>query len=168
MKQKISIIAIISVSIIILICIVSLFVEVNFANPKQSYSCFSVAFDKWAMNSVDKVVFITPRKSTTITDIQLIRNLVKETKVAEMSGVGGMYNEYFIELYAGKRLVRKIAMNTLFKEVAIVYNEDSAHWIFGPHTTSDGSVELSEDLLTKIETVLNENGDYYLEDLSNG
>ena len=164
MKQKISIIAIISVSIIILICIVSLFVEVNFANPKQSYSCFSVAFDKWAMNSVDKIVFVTPRKSTTITDKQLIKDFVKETMVAETSGVGGMYTDYSIELYAGERLVRKITMNSLFKEVAIVYNEDNTHWIFGPYTTSDGSVELSEDLLAKIETVLNENGDSYLDD----
>lgn len=138
--------------------------EVNFANPKQSYSCFSVAFDKWAMNSVDKIVFVTPRKSTTITDRQLIGNFVKETMVAETSGVGGMYTDYSIELYAGERLVRKIAMNSLFKEVAIVYNEDSAHWIFGPSTTSDGSVELTEALLAKIETFLNENGDYYLDD----
>ena len=164
MKPKFLKITIILVSLIVFISIVSLFVEINFANPKQSYSCFSVAVDKWAMNSVDKIVFVTPRKSTTITDKQLIRALVKETKVAELSGVGGMYNEYFIELYEGERLVRKIAMNSLFKEVAIVYNEDNTHWIFGPYTTSDGSVELSEDLLTEIETFLNENGDYYLED----
>ncbi len=168
MKRNFRKIAIVLVSIIVFISIVSLFVEVNFANPKQSYSCFSVAFDKWAMNSVDKVVFISPIKSTTITDRQLIRNLVKETKVAEMSGVGGMYTDYSVEMYAGERLVRKIAMNSLFKEVAIVYNEDSTHWILDPYTTSDGSVELSEALLAKIETFLNENGDYYLDDLSNG
>lgn len=66
-----------------------------------------ISFNEWAMNSVDRIVFVTPRKSTTIT---------------------------------GEQLVRTIAMNSLLKEVAKVYEEDNAHWIFGPDSVSEGSV----------------------------
>ena len=147
--------------LIILVAIIlgaSPFVSVNFPNPNLAESCFSIVFDKWEMNAVDKIVIKTPQKETTINDKNLIKHIVKETMVAESGGYQAMYGEYYLYLYHNQKIVRIIQLSTTYKEYAIAYQSDAFHWIAGYES---GTVILSDDVISQIENILNENGDLW-------
>lgn len=135
------------------------FIAVNFPNNNLAESCFSVVTDKWEMNTVDKIIIKTPRQKTTITDKDLIKQIVKETMVAETGGYKVSYGKYYLFLYHGDKLIRTVQLSNTYREYAIVYQADATHWVIGYES---GTAILSNDLILRIEKALKDNGDAWL------
>ncbi len=135
------------------------FISIHFPNNNLAESCFSVVIDKWKMNTVDKIIIKTPRKKTTITDKNLIKQIVKETMVAETGGYQASYGKYYLFLYHGEKLIRTVHLSSTYKEYAVVYQADAAHWIIGYES---GTAILSNDLILRIEKELKDNDDAWL------
>lgn len=147
--------------ILCILCVLvvsSLFVAVNFPNSQIAENCFSIAFDKWSMNVVNKIIIETPKQKIMIHDNALVDRIVKETMVAECGGVNAMYGEYRLLLYSDEDLVRTVQLSSTDKQYAIVYAADSKHWVFG---YDNGTVILSDELILQIEQFCVKNNDVW-------
>ena len=97
--HKIILSLIIAALIEVLIFLLSLpFVSVNILRHENG-SCFSIAFDKWDMNKVDKIVVSTENKDTIITDKDFIKKLVNDVKAPDCIDFKIMYGKCNIIFY---------------------------------------------------------------------
>lgn len=154
MKHKIACAVFLLVLLILLAA--SPFVAIHIPNNQVAESCFSIIFDKWAMNTVNKVIIQTPEQQIAVDDKTLMDRIVKETMVAECGGVKAMYGEYSLFLYNDKGLVRTVKLSSTDKQYAIVYEADGKHWVSG---YDSGTAILSDELILQIEQFLQKNGD---------
>lgn len=124
-------------------------------NLNDAYGCVTVTFDTWAMKQADKVIIKANKKEITVTDKALIKEIIKETTVAS-NGPVGCANDRTIEVYKGDRLIRSMSWGTCCDSVK-VYDADAGHWLLltGSKNPS-GFVSLSDELLSKLNTLINE------------
>ena len=144
----------------IAICAVVFVVLVTFVGMRCSFfqneasACLSVTLDKIAMQTVDKVVITTEDKTITITDQELIKKLVKETKVAT-NGPFGCYFGGTIDLYNGDQLVRSMKWSTCCPNTVQVYSSSFLHWCFSVEGIEEyGTVFLSDEVLAELNAYI--------------
>lgn len=117
----------------------------RYRGTRRGASCTSVVlFGKLEMKDVDKIVISSDSKSLTITDRELVDQIVDETKVADYGfslgcGCCEIKNRR-IELYSGDRLVR--SMDWFEDNIVKVYETDLTHWVF--FVRDDGFVHRGE------------------------
>ena len=97
-------------------------------------NAISVVFDKAQVLDADKVVLREGDKSLTITDPAQVRSIAEDFLVANSSGLCGYYQDRWIYIYNGEKLVRKIHWND-HDNLATVYQADLTHWL-SPYTTA--------------------------------
>lgn len=103
--------------------------------------CVSIAFDKWDMMWVDKMIVYVDGETYEITDTDLVREMARVTAVAEYyEGCQAIESERrsnnytrWIELYVGERMVRRMPWLKNHDWIQ-VYEADAAHWIFFGNT----------------------------------
>ena len=137
------------IQLVIGLCIgIFLFLNVGIAGGwKTDHSAICISFDKWAMMTADKVLIWNDGTLYTITDPDFVRQITRETTVAE-------YNEQYccasetgglIEIYKGDRLIRRMRWATGHSMVA--YDADLLHWVF---FGKEGHASLSRELIEKL------------------
>ncbi len=124
--------------------------------PGGAGECISIAFfEKQKMRTVDKVVLNVwvgkERKSVTVTDKNLIREITKEVTVATHTDLK-VAPWGSIDLYSKDELVRSMVWNG---EDLEVYEEDLTHWLIFT-TTGVGITTLSDELADKLHALLEE------------
>lgn len=131
--------------------------------PSEPAACISLTFfEEQKMRTVNKVVLTRPKgKVVTITDMDLIDEIVKETAVATHANWGcSETGEYRIDLYNNDQLVRSMTCADCCRTVH-VYDADITHWILFPaydrsSGKNEGWVELSKELERKLDALLEE------------
>lgn len=142
-KRKTLILGII-ISVLLTITAVLLFyrnVGINTPFSSLGNGVISVVFDKAEVLRADKVVLREGEKSLTITDPQQVRAIAEDFMVANSAGLCGYYNDRWIDIYHGEKLVRQIHWND-HDDLATVYRADRTHWLW-PHT--EAQVSLSKE-----------------------
>ena len=127
--------------------------------------CVSIAFfEKQKLRAVNKVVLTYEDKVVTITDMDLIDEIVKETMVANRANLGcAKVNGRQIDLFSDDELIRSMKWSSCCQDTVYVYNSDSTHWILFSgyqlnrnHTAHEGWAEISKELLNKLNILLEE------------
>lgn len=124
-------------------------------NPFQGGGCVSVSFDKFPMLLVDRAVIRYGEFSCEITNTDLIDQISSETCCATHTDLRYPQTDRWIELYIGNTMIRKMRWENNHNGI-IVYNANVYHWVF-PSMTGDGIIYPSEDLITKLNVILNAN-----------
>ena len=140
---------------ILLIVFVSQFAAIHVDNIfGEAGSCISVALDKNAMQKADKVVLYAAAKSVTVTDEMLIKEISDELQVANCTDLCGAKRDWWIEIYDGDQLIRRMRWEDCH-ELVEVYTADSTHWVW-PSTTKIGQAALSDALKAKLYQLIDE------------
>ena len=122
-------------------------------HPEENQGCLTVVFDKFPMLLANRLVLRIGINSYEISDVDLVRTVVKETMIATSAGLRHMSQDRWIEVYCGNLLVRKIQWVTGADDhMFVVYNEDVFHWIL-PFSKGEGIVYPSDELIEKLETI---------------
>ena len=112
-RHKKKLIALIVLLCVVMVCAISPhFVSVRFDHFDEANAIFSIAFDRWQMNRVDRVELISPDGIIVIQDSALARDIVNATMVATHSGQAS-FGGHYIHLYRGNRRVRRMQYNGL-------------------------------------------------------
>ena len=142
MKKKWIIIAVIAIAFISVVTTLAIVISYNVmvGKPEKTIhggpyltGCTSVAlFGKMEIAGVDKVIISSENKSLTITDEDLVNQIVDKTKVARWAyntGCGCCEQRgWTIDLYRGDQLMR--SMEWVEDDIVKVYDRDLTHWIF--------------------------------------
>lgn len=152
MKWLIVICSICVICVVLLLLLLSAHVAVSI-NPFDSGGCVSVAFDKSLMMKADKVLIRDGEKQYEITDPEVIRKIVSETKVATNTDLCAANTDRWIDVYCGDDLVRSMRWEKDHDSI-IVYNKDSRHWIF-PSMEGKGIIDPSNELLEALNAIVN-------------
>ena len=126
--------------------------------PGEAGECISIAFfEKQKMRTVDKVVLRVDEKVVTISDANLIHEIVKETTLATHTGLK-FSSQGYIDLYSGDTLLRSMEWE-VEKDTVKVYKPARTHWIIVPFANWDqrkneGLVFLSASLADKLIALL--------------
>lgn len=142
------------------------------ASCKSTYAasgtgeCLSIVFfEKFSLKKVDKVVLTYPssdgkEKAVTITDQELVRQVVEETAVATRANYSDHISDKCrIDLYDGDDLVRSMLWSDSAPKSVKVYDSDLTHWLIVPPFVfwdNEGWVELSDELYQKLMATLGE------------
>ena len=106
--HKIILSLIIAALIEVLIFLVSSpFITINIPGGEDSF-CYSIAFDTWQMNKVDKIVVSTEYKDTVITDKSLINNIVDDLKAPNGYPYKASTEHGSLILYSGNNIIRNL------------------------------------------------------------
>lgn len=141
--------------LILLIVFLSQFVAIHVDNIfGKAGACISVALDKKAVQNADKVVLYAAAKTVTVTDEALIKEISDELQVANCTDLCGAKRDWWIEIYDGDQLVRRMRWEDCH-ELVEVYTADFTHWVW-PSETKIGLVELSDDLKAKLYQLVDE------------
>ena len=163
MKKRIGIFCLIFVAVLVLTIVVldiTDIVDIHIQDD-NGMNCTSLVFLKnRELAGVDRIVITTicgKYKSLTITDEDIIRQVVKETALATHVDIA-VYEEVEIKLYDGDRLVRTMT-GSLQNVFITVYQEDSYHWIITPFPqhSPDGMVCISNELRKTLLALWQEN-----------
>lgn len=116
--------------------------------------CISFSmFGKLELKNVDRAVLSANGKEITITDESLLDEIVSETRVADEVRTCGSFNKQ-IDLYSGDKLIRSMKWAECCDSVK-VYEPDLTHWLISLDEYADaGYVELSKDLVTKLNKLI--------------
>lgn len=125
--------------------------------------CISVSlFGKLELLGVDRAGLVVYGEEIEITDAELIRQIVKETRVATHMDTdccqdccGCPDPHWGLKLYRGEECVRSMVWQTCCDAVE-VYKPDATHWLIPPPEVKAeaGYVELSRDLVRELETLI--------------
>lgn len=152
--KKTTLIIVISICVICIVLLL-LLLTANVAisvNPLDNGGCISVAFDKSLMLKADRVIIRVGEKKYEVTDSDVVRKIVSETKVATNTDLRYPNTDRWIDVYYGSVLVRSMMWEDNHDSI-IVYNSDKLHWIF-PTMEGDGIVEPSEELIEMLNAIL--------------
>ena len=123
--------------------------------------CISIAFDKWDMMWADKAILYVDGQEYVITDIDLVREIAKDTAVAtyyeECECTAGYKNDRWIELYVGDRQIRRMQWLESHDWVR-TYDTDAFHWVLF-NDTDAGYAELDLELCQKLYQLVKEGPD---------
>ena len=143
-----------SLSVLILF-IVLLALNVSFGISTGAYAAASIAFDKQAMQSVDRIVIKTKDAEYEITDAALVKDLVSETSAATHMNFSCPCDKW-IDLYCGDHLIRSMGWTSCCDAVN-VYDTDAKHWVISIEGIEEGgSVYLSADLVAALNACIAE------------
>lgn len=149
---------IIAALIEVLIFLLSLpFVYVNIPR-RLAQNCFSIAFDKWQMERVDKIVVSTENKDTVITDKDFIKKFVSEVKAPDSFGFQAMFGKCEIILYSDDKIIRSLAHSYTWPGLLQIDNQF-------PICASEGdvcSIHIGDkDIIDYLAKTLKEDGNEY-------
>lgn len=150
--KRIIVISICVICIVLLLLLLTANVAVS-VNPFDNGGCISVAFDKSFMQKADRVIIRAGEKQYEVTDPDVVRKLVSETKVATNTDLRYPNTDRWIDVYYGSVLVRSMRWADNHDAI-VVYKSDKRHWIF-PSMEGDGIVEPSEELIEMLNAILN-------------
>lgn len=127
-------------------------------SSNQYGKCVSISlFGKMELKDIDKAIIYENNEAFTITDTDLIDQIVSETKVATHADV--CYStQKRIELYRGDKIVRSMGWADCCNTVK-VYESDLTHWLIPElgGTADAGYIVLSDDLVGKLNAVFDSN-----------
>ena len=115
-------------------------------------ACVSLAFDKWDMMHVNKAILYVDDTEYIFTDIDFVRQIAKETCVAQYGWVCREHEDNKtrrIELYRGEKLVRNMEYYSAHGYVR-TYKADWGYWLWFTDS-KEGFAELSNEVFWKIE-----------------
>lgn len=124
----------------------SRYTAIGWGNWDDAGSCFSIAFDKHKVKTVDRVVLRVGDTFVEVTDSELIHQLKKELVVAKRTDLRVWYPYYgkYILFYDGDELVRCMRWGGADKDRWVeVYSEDASHMVMFS-MGNEGLVRLSE------------------------
>ena len=136
--------------------------------PSRVGDCVAIVFfEKEKIRTANKVVLtdsIDEHKVVTITDMNLINQIVKETAVATRANLGcAKSDSRRIDLFCDDQLIRSMKWSCCCENTVNVYDADSTHWILFPaykhasnKTVNEGWVILSKELEHKLDALLEE------------
>lgn len=151
-KKHIIIISV-CVCIVILVAVLSAHIGVD-ADLKMAGGGLCVSFDKWDVMRADKIIIHIDDETYTLTDIELIRSIARES-------VAGTYSDYccahspdgWMEIYRGDKLLRR--MDYVSNHGGLAYHSDVTHWVF---FGEQGHAFLSNETRQKLETIIGYRG----------
>lgn len=152
-KKFCMIISSVCVSLILAVVVLSQFVAVStdvLSNVGGGTN--SVVFDKAVVMSADRIVVREGEKVVTITDKALVREIASAFVVANRTDLCGYYDDKWMEIYNGDKLVRNIHWNA-HDELAEVYEADGSHWVW-PSSSKVGQVELSREFVERLNEII--------------
>lgn len=139
-----------------------IFAEVHYTE-KGPGECLSVVFfEKQKLKKVDKIILTVNDRKVTITDQDLIRQIVEETAIATHVNLHHdieCTEQRQIDLYQGDQLIRSMVWGNCHNEIK-VYEPDVTHWLFSPESLLFGSEPLvgyvvpSDNLLAQLNALL--------------
>lgn len=139
-------------AVVVLITMVAC--NVSFGMSTDAYAAMSIAFDKQAMASADRVVVTAKGTEIEITDPKLIAQMVQETAAATHMKVT-CSEDRRIDIYCGDRRIRSMGWSTCC-DMVNVYDTDGTHWVISVEGIEEGgSIYLSEELRSKLNTLIN-------------
>ena len=139
--------------LVIFIAVSTRFVGID-ANLKMAGGGLCISFDKWDMERANKIVVQVGDKNYTLTDLELVRAIARES-------VAGTYSDYccahspdgWMEIYRGDKLLRR--MDFMSNHGGLAYDADASHWVlFG----EKGHAFLSNETRQKLETIIGYRG----------
>lgn len=154
--------------LVYVVCSCSLFSDgpPRYRGSRPGGACNSVVwFGKLEIEGVDKVVISSDTKSVTITEQELVDQIVEETEVADYGFSVGCgcceIKDRRIELYSGDRLIR--SMDWFEDNIVKVYETDLTHWVFFVRDDGfvhrgeyAGYVRLSQELEDQLDALFND------------
>lgn len=154
MKRNKVIVLLASLCTLILV-IVLLALNVSFGMSTGAYAAASIAFDKQAMQSVDRIVIRTKDAEYKIADVALVKDIVSETSAATHMNFSCPCDKW-IDMYCGERLLRSMGWSSCCDAVN-VYDTDAMHWVISMEGIEEGgSVYLSADLVAALNACVTE------------
>lgn len=153
-KQAKKIIVLVTSLCILILAITLLALNVSIGMSTGAYAAVSIAFDKQAMQSVDRIIIRANGAEHEIADVALVKDLVAETSAATHMKFSCPCDKW-IDMYCGERLVRSMGWTSCCDAVN-VYDTDAMHWVVSLEGIEDGgSVYLSSDLVTALNSLIN-------------
>lgn len=119
---------------VILLAVIILWSSIGIGcNLNDDDGCFSITFDKFFMNTANRIVLRVGDKSYESTDTELVRKVTSETLLATNTHLcPGVGTHGWIDIYWGPIRVRSMCWTS---EGIVVYEAGVLHWIF---TGEDG------------------------------
>lgn len=152
LKRKQVVILLVSLCGLILIVLL-LAVNVSFGMSTGSYAAISIAFDKRAVQSVDRIVVRTNNAEYEITDVTLVTDLVEQTSAATHIKPSCPCDKW-IDMYCADRLIRRMGWSSCCDTVN-VYDTDATHWVISKEGIEDGGcIYLSADLAAALNSLM--------------
>lgn len=153
--HKIILSLIIAALIEVLIFLVSSpFITINIPGGEDSF-CYSIAFDTWQMNKVDKIVVSTEYKDTVITDKSLINNIVDDLKAPDgYSYKGGKSVRSSLILYSGNNVIRNLS----WYENIDTLKTPKKYPLFSSQSGDYCTFHLSYEVVSDLKQVLKDDG----------
>ena len=139
---------------IIISTIVLVAVNTSFGASTEAYAAMSLAFDKRAMQSVDRIIIRTNGTEYELTDVALVNALVEETRAATHIQPSCPV-EKWIDMYYGDQLIRSMGWSSCCNTVN-VYDTDAMHWVISVEGIENGGcVYLPNDLVEALNSSIN-------------
>ena len=152
-KKRVMILGAVALGLVLAVLVLTQTMAVNVKGAfTEAGGCISVAFDKATVMNADKVVVRIGDTTRIITDPDLVQEIAAGFVVANRTDLCGSYDDYWLEIYNGDKLVRKIHRNACCN-LAEIYEVDAAHWVW-PSTTRVGQVELSEEFQERLNQIV--------------
>lgn len=120
--------------------------------------CMAISiFGKLELKNIDKAIITRNGEEWTITDTELIDEIIGETRIATYVDsechedcCGCEEPHYQVELYRKDKLIRAMEWQSCCNSMRI-YEEDLTHWLIGGKA---GYVMLSNDLYDKLDALI--------------
>ena len=147
------VIALIAVTLFILLC--SSFRCTLFGSGTGECMSLSIG-GKFELRNVDRAIISANGKVYTLTDVDLLEQLVSETRFAtHVNLCSSPYRR--IDLYCGDKLIRSMEWSDCCDTVK-VYETDLTHWLIAPLGTKveGGYVKLSKELVNQLSALMDE------------
>lgn len=128
--------------------------NVSFGMSTDAHAAMSIAFDKQAMDSADRVVVTAKGREIEITDPELIAQVAQETAAATHMKVT-CPEDRRIDIYCSDRRIRSMGWSTCCDTVN-VYDTDGDHWVISVEGIEEGgSIYLSKELRSRLNALIN-------------
>ncbi|MBQ7415417.1 MAG: hypothetical protein IJW14_00085 [Oscillospiraceae bacterium] len=128
--------------------------NVSFGMSTDAYAAMSIAFDRQAMASADRIVVTAKGTEIEITDPELIAQVTQQTAAATHMKFS-CPEDRRIDIYCGDRLIRSMGWSTCC-DMVNVYDTNGTHWVISVEGIEEGgSVYLSEELRSKLNALIN-------------
>ena len=144
------------IELILLGCLVAIILFfVICSSMKVTNECVSISlFGKWELKNVDCAVITIDGEKVTVTDENLLDELVSETRVADRVSACGESSRQ-IDLYSGDKLVRSMKWDACCNTVK-VYEPGLTHWLISfKQSVNAGYVQISNELASQLEALFN-------------
>lgn len=149
----------IRIGIVAAVCLLAavsvvLAMNVSFGMSTDAHAAMSIAFDKQAMRSANRIVIRTYGKEIEITDPALVGEIAEETAAATHMKLDCPEGKW-IDVYCDDQLIRSMGWSACCDTVN-VFDTDATHWVMSIEGAEEGgSIYLSRDLVEKLKALIN-------------